>query len=47
MVEFLQFLRNVANEAYMGNFSFAILVVNILQLIVGIIAIIVNKKRKG
>ena len=47
MEEFLQFLRNVANEAYLGNFSFAILVVNILQLIVGIIAIIVNKKRKG
>lgn len=42
-----EFLQNIANEAYMGNFSFAILIVNILQLIVGIVAIVVNKKRKG
>lgn len=43
----IEFFTNVLNEAYMGNFSFAIFIVNVLQLIVGIIAIVVNRKRKG
>lgn len=33
--------ENIINEAYSGNFSFAILIVNIMQLIVGIINLII------
>lgn len=38
--------ENIINEAYSGNFSFYILIVNIIQAILGLLNLIILLKKK-